>query len=450
MYFFFLLFITLLQEHPESGAGCRFSDVTDDDIDQLIKDGENKNTQKSTKWAVRVFEEWRKTKMNRGQVIPELKDFSVGDVNDLLGKFVIEVRKKDGDKYPPNTLYLLVCGLLREMRSIGINNMNFLNDSDDRFLRFRKILDAQMKSLTADGYGVNVKQADPITEEQEEILWNSGVFGDRSSETLLYTVFFYNSKFFGLRGRDEHRNLQIKQVQIGKDDNGTFIKFRGKTCKTYNGGLRHRYIEPKVVKHYLTEDCPILVCYNTYINAVKGDKTDDSAPFYRRPVQSDKGHKFDNVLGANKLSSLMKVICEKGGIKGNFTNHSGKRTMATRLFQAGICEQMIMDRSGHRSEKGVRRYKRPSEEMLKDVSNILNPNVKKMAAKKTCIDVKKPETVTKRCISDKENVIVNIGQDENSSLSSLGNNCTNSGKSETVNGPSGTFKDCVFNLYMKD
>lgn len=78
--------------------------------------------------------------------IPELKDFTVNYINHFLGKFVIEVRKKDRNKYTPNTLYLLVCAILREMRPNGVNNMNFLNDSDDRFLKFRKVLDAQMKT----------------------------------------------------------------------------------------------------------------------------------------------------------------------------------------------------------------------------------------------------------------------------------------------------------------
>ncbi|CAG2208613.1 LBP [Mytilus edulis] len=39
---------------------------------------------------------------------------------------------------------------------------------------------------------------------------------------------------------------------------------------------------------------------------------------------------------------------------------------------------MIMDRTGHRSEKAVRTYKRPADSMLKDVSNILNPSNKQI------------------------------------------------------------------------
>lgn len=32
----------------------------------------------------------------------------------------------------------------------------------------------------------------------------------------------------------------------------------------------------------------------------------------------------------------MKVIAEKGGLSGNFTNHSGKRTCATQMYIAGV------------------------------------------------------------------------------------------------------------------
>ena len=38
----------------------------------------------------------------------------------------------------------------------------------------------------------------------------------------------------------------------------------------------------------------------------------------------------------------MATICKKAGIEGNFSNHSGKRTCATSLYDAGIDEQEIM------------------------------------------------------------------------------------------------------------
>lgn len=40
-----------------------------------------------------------------------------------------------------------------------------------------------------------------------------------------------------------------------------------------------------------------------------------------------------------KLNGLMRELCHKGGLLENYTNHSGKRTCATALYQAGIDEQ---------------------------------------------------------------------------------------------------------------
>ena len=49
-----------------------------------------------------------------------------------------------------------------------------------------------------------------------------------------------------------------------------------------------------------------------------------------------------------------------------------RATSATRLCTAGADEQLIMERTGHRSVDGVRSYKRTSDTLRQDVSNILN------------------------------------------------------------------------------
>ncbi|CAC5358010.1 unnamed protein product [Mytilus coruscus] len=76
-------------------------------------------------------------------------------------------------------------------------------------------------------------------------------------------------------------------------------------------------------------------------------------------------------VGTNILDLFMKEICQKGGIQGNYSNHSGKRTCATQLYQAGIEEQEIMGITGYRSN-AVRNYKTSNETIQKKVSNVLN------------------------------------------------------------------------------
>ncbi|CAG2207358.1 unnamed protein product [Mytilus edulis] len=60
---------------------------------------------------------------------------------------------------------------------------------------------------------------------------------------------------------------------------------------------------------------------------------------------------------------------------------------------------MIMDRTGHRSEKAVRTYKRPADSMLKDVSNILNPSNKQIK-----LEDPKPLTDTRAILPEEVNI----------------------------------------------
>lgn len=50
----------------------------------------------------------------------------------------------------------------------------------------------------------------------------------------------------------------------------------------------------------------------------------------------------------------MEIICELGGLKGIYTNHSRKQRRATQIYMAGVDEQEILAKSGHMYEKNNR------------------------------------------------------------------------------------------------
>jgi hypothetical protein len=62
---------------------------------------------------------------------------------------------------------------------------------------------------------------------------------------------------------------------------------------------------------------------------------DKGGAFYRRPLAGATRY-GDQVLGINKIKGLMKELTGQAGVVGNFTNHSGKRTCAIQLHQAGV------------------------------------------------------------------------------------------------------------------
>ena len=53
-----------------------------------------------------------------------------------------------------------------------------------------------------------------------------------------------------------------------------------------------------------------------------------------------------------------------------------RSTAATRLFEAGIDEQLIMLRTGHSTTSGVRSYKRVGEKLKSTTSDVLNGHKK--------------------------------------------------------------------------
>ena len=60
----------------------------------------------------------------------------------------------------------------------------------------------------------------------------SNILGTTSAKSLLNTIYFYNGKFFGLRGGD-HRNIVVNNFEISSN----FIKFEENASKPYHGSL---------------------------------------------------------------------------------------------------------------------------------------------------------------------------------------------------------------------
>ena len=162
--------------------------------------------------------------------------------NDLaywMGKFVLEVRKHDGKEYPPETLYALVTTFKRYFERNGVYTINPLNTGDPIFGDFRSTLDAEMKRLHGMGLGTTTRQAEPITPDEEAILWAKGLFGAHNAQALMNTVYFYNCKVFGLHSYDELCNLQREQFSKKVDEEGrVHLEYVDYGNKTNRGGLK--------------------------------------------------------------------------------------------------------------------------------------------------------------------------------------------------------------------
>jgi hypothetical protein len=110
-----------------------------------------------------------------------------------------------------------------------------------------------------------------------------------TSTGLSNCVFFYNCKLFAFRVCDEHRHLDASQFAIGTDPEIglKYVEFMGRASKNVQGGLKHKKVETKNIKHFEQKENPrcVVKIYEQYLDLILRN-----GPFYTRPLEVTVTH----------------------------------------------------------------------------------------------------------------------------------------------------------------
>lgn len=87
----------------------RFFKASDDDIAFFYDASKSKNTKSSTNNWLSVFQKWATSR----DIIPEMKVHSPEELNKILEKFYVELRKVNGKEYEPSCLRVMLTSLDR-------------------------------------------------------------------------------------------------------------------------------------------------------------------------------------------------------------------------------------------------------------------------------------------------------------------------------------------------
>ena len=169
-----------------------------------------------------------------------------------------------------------------------------------------------MKDGVREGLHLKCKKEEKefVSEQEEATFWEKKLLGTTSAKSLLNTIYFYNGNVFGLRGGG-HRNIVVNNFEI-------------------------------------------------------------VTAFYFKPSKTKFA--FDKVpVGVNSLNKILPEMCEAAGFKRK-TAHSLRVTCVSSLFNAGMEEKLIRERSGHRTN-ALFQYEKPTEENVSKVSKTLGPSV---------------------------------------------------------------------------
>ena len=197
-----------------AGRKRSFNTISEDKLSKMMQLTFQQRTEAKIKWAVRCYNDWRTMRLDQEECDQEIIDADIEDIDKLskenfefaLCRFVCEVRKVNSDEdYPGRTLYQMVCALQNQLKKKGIE-WKIVHGSE--FQDFNRVLDKVMQERSARMIGTVRKQAQVISLEYENRLWDTNILGEDTPDKLRDTVLYLLGVNCALRAGDEHYNLR--------------------------------------------------------------------------------------------------------------------------------------------------------------------------------------------------------------------------------------------------
>ena len=146
-------------------------------------------------------------------------------------------------------------------RYFKANGADFSLLKDKAFERSRLVLNGKAIELRESGRGKRKNKANPLTPEEEELLWSSGALGEHPAESLNHALFYTLGQHFGTRGVQEHLQMHLDDFRFVRKAGSTDIHYvewtEGLTKPSKEGWLNHRRRATQRVFPTGTERCPV-------------------------------------------------------------------------------------------------------------------------------------------------------------------------------------------------
>ncbi|KAL5267883.1 hypothetical protein ACHWQZ_G004812 [Mnemiopsis leidyi] len=287
----------------------------------------NTHTEKSTKWAVNTFNNWRHFKAAEGEKVPELREASTEELNFWLAQFVRECKQKDGRDYKHHNLYAMMCGLGRYIKK-DRPNFNILDDPG--MTDFKTTLQQVIKRLQAKQANICTVADTKISRRQWDSLWEQGLLGESNPAALFNAVYFLFVTVTGLTSGVHLRALTITDVVVTSD-----LKSNSVVTTYYPSDQTKLY----------KADRGVIRCTETnrssprsfgrllelYLSRVPPECNDlwqrPNLKYNRRECTGNRGWFSGHAIGQNQLRTTVRSVCDMADFSGHYSTHSLDRDL---------------------------------------------------------------------------------------------------------------------------
>lgn len=135
----------------------------------------------------------------------DLLSHTTAELNYGLAHFVNEIRRPNGENYAPDSIYYLCLGIQEYLGGSNRKDNIFIDPGYQTFEQeLNKILRSWQPSILPDG--------SIFSRVEEDYLWRIKQLGSHSPVALLNTLFYFNTKYFGLKTVEQHLRLSFGTV----------------------------------------------------------------------------------------------------------------------------------------------------------------------------------------------------------------------------------------------
>ncbi|KAM7131374.1 LOW QUALITY PROTEIN: zinc finger MYM-type protein 2 [Ciconia maguari] len=256
-------------------------------------------------YGVNAWKHWVKSR-HLDEELPELEELkstkSVKLKEDLLSHtsaelnygltHFVNVRRPNGENYAPDSIYYLCLGIQEYLYGSNRKDNIFIDPIYQTFEQeLNKILRSWQPSILPDG--------SIFSRVEEDYLWRIKQLGSHSPVALLNTLFYFNTKYFGLKTVEQHLRLSFgtvfRQWEKKSSNNG-----KGKACLRYQvsslcradsedkittGKRKHEDDEPVFEQIENTSDparCPVKM-FECYLSKSPQNLNQRTDMFYLQP-----------------------------------------------------------------------------------------------------------------------------------------------------------------------
>ncbi|KAM4030256.1 uncharacterized protein ACNLHF_018027 isoform 2-T2 [Anomaloglossus baeobatrachus] len=256
----------------------QFSVPASQDYVHIGQQQKNINTARKTTSDIQTLQNFL-SEMNENRRIEEMPHT---ELDTLLSKFILVVKRKDGNEYEPHTLRCMVGSIDRFLKEHSYNHTIIYGNSKD-FPLTKQSLNAKIKFLKKIAESNPPIRQEALTDDDIANLYKTGTLSLDNPTSLLNLVFFNNGIHFALRTKEQYA-LQWGDIKLKIDSRGNqYLEYSDRQTEALENRKNVRQLKPRIYATPHIPDRDPVTAFLKYQSFRPGSMMTPDSPFYLAP-----------------------------------------------------------------------------------------------------------------------------------------------------------------------